>query len=96
MLFNFNLKSSKSINWSVTLGFINFTHRHVADIRADDMDKDGQGVIGLQMGSNKGASQQGMSMGSVRHVADIRADDASKEGSNFIGGQVSNLDSSIT
>ena len=33
--------------------------RHVADIRADDMDKSGQSVIGLQMGSNKGASQSG-------------------------------------
>ena len=46
--------------------------RHVADIRADDMDKSGQGVIGLQMGSNKGASQKGMSMGAVRHVSDIQ------------------------
>lgn len=33
--------------------------RHVADIRADDFDRDGQNVIGLQMGSNKGASQKG-------------------------------------
>ena len=40
--------------------------RHVADIRADDMDKAGQAVIGLQSGSNKGASQSGMSMGGVR------------------------------
>ena len=45
--------------------------RHVADIRADDMDKAGAGVIGLQMGSNKGASQSGMSMGGIRHVSDI-------------------------
>ena len=36
-----------------------FLCRHVADIRADDMDKEGQGVIGLQAGSNKGASQKG-------------------------------------
>ena len=40
--------------------------RHVADIRADDMDKAGQSVIGLQSGSNKGASQSGMSIGGVR------------------------------
>ena len=40
--------------------------RHVADIRADDMTKDGQNVIGLQAGSNKGASQSGMAIGSVR------------------------------
>lgn len=33
--------------------------RHVADIRADDFDRDGQNVIGLQAGSNKGASQKG-------------------------------------
>lgn len=26
--------------------------RHVADIRADDMDQDGQGVIGLQSGKS--------------------------------------------
>ena len=46
--------------------------RHVSDIRADDMDKDGSGVIGLQMGSNKGASQKGMAMGASRHVADMK------------------------
>lgn len=33
--------------------------RHIADIRADDMSKEGQNVIGLQAGSNKGASQSG-------------------------------------
>lgn len=33
--------------------------RHIADIRADDMVKEGQGIIGLQAGSNKGASQAG-------------------------------------
>ena len=46
--------------------------RHVADIRADDFDRAGSNIIGLQAGSNKGASQAGMSMGSVRHVSDIR------------------------
>ena len=46
--------------------------RHVSDIRADDMDKSGAGVIGLQMGSNKGASQKGMGMGASRHVADMK------------------------
>ena len=40
--------------------------RHVSDIRADDMDKAGATVIGLQMGSNKGASQAGMNIGGVR------------------------------
>ena len=59
--------------------------RHVSDIRADDFDKEGAGVIGLQAGSNKGASQAGMKMGGVRHVADIRADDMSKDAAGVIG-----------
>lgn len=33
--------------------------RHAADIRADDMSAEGQSVIGLQAGSNKGATQSG-------------------------------------
>jgi len=36
-------------------------------------------------GTNKYASQKGMSMGSVRHIADIRADDLVREGSDHIG-----------
>jgi len=56
----------------------------VADIRADDLSKDSASHIGLQMGSNKGATQSGMTMGGVRHVADIRADDLSKEGASVI------------
>lgn len=32
--------------------------------------KAGQNVIGLQMGSNKGATQAGMSMGKTRHIID--------------------------
>lgn len=32
--------------------------------------KAGQNVIGLQMGSNKGASQAGMNMGNTRHIVD--------------------------
>lgn len=58
--------------------------RHVADIRADDMNKDGHAIISLQAGSNKGASQTGMSIGSVRHVSDIRADDLNKEGQSIL------------
>ena len=42
--------------------------RHVADIRSDDMSKDGQTMIGLQAGSNRGASQSGMNIGGVRWV----------------------------
>ena len=36
--------------------------RHVSDIRADDMTKEGSSVIGLQMGTNKFASQSGLSL----------------------------------
>lgn len=32
--------------------------------------KAGQNVIGLQMGTNKGASQKGMNMGNMRHIVD--------------------------
>lgn len=58
--------------------------RHVADIRADDMDQEGQGVINLQSGTNKFASQKGMSMGAVRHVADIRADNMVQDSQGHI------------
>jgi hypothetical protein len=62
--------------------------RHVADIRTDEISKEGHGVIGLQAGTNKFASQSGMVIGGVRHVADIRADDMSKAGQGVIGLQV--------
>ncbi|MEH0879764.1 calponin repeat domain-containing protein, partial [Enterococcus faecium] len=51
----------------------------------DEQLRAGQGIIGLQAGTNKCASQAGMSFGAVRHIADIRADDASKEGQGVIG-----------
>jgi len=51
----------------------------------DDQLKAGQSIIGLQAGTNKCASQSGMSMGGVRHVADIRADDFDKSGQGVIG-----------
>ncbi|XP_029647269.1 calponin-1-like [Octopus sinensis] len=34
----------------------------------------GEGIIGLQAGTNKFATQKGMVIGGVRHVADIRCD----------------------
>ncbi len=58
--------------------------RHGADIRADDLQKAGTDIIGLQAGTNKYASQKGMSFG-VRHGADIRADDLTKMGADVIG-----------
>jgi len=50
--------------------------------------KAGQGVIGLQMGTNQCASQKGMSFGNVRHIADLPCDEASKEGQSVIGLQM--------
>jgi len=62
--------------------------RHVADIKADDLSREATAVIGLQAGTNRGATQSGMRIGGVRHVADIRADDLSKESAAHIGLQV--------
>ena len=42
-------------------------------LQTEEMSQDSAGVIGLQMGSNMGASQAGMSMGGQRHAADIDA-----------------------
>ena len=52
----------------------------------------GQNVIGLQYGTNKLASQAGMSFGATRHIADIKCDDMSKEGQGVIGLQSGNYD----
>jgi hypothetical protein len=52
---------------------------------SDEQLRAGQSIIGLQAGTNKCASQSGMSMGGVRHVADIRADDFDKAGQGDIG-----------
>jgi hypothetical protein len=52
------------------------------------MEQAGMSTVGLQMGSNKGASQSGMSMGGVRHVADIRADQMEQSGQGVVGLQM--------
>lgn len=50
--------------------------RHAADYQIDDLSKEGSAVIGLQMGSNRGASQAGMSaIGGMRHAADYQIED---------------------
>lgn len=54
----------------------------------DDQMKAGQNVIGLQMGTNKVASQAGMSFGTQRHINDIKCDDVSSGGKNVIGLQM--------
>lgn len=43
------------------------------------------------VGTNKFASQKGMSMGAVRHVADIRADDMDQEGQGLVSLQSGKL-----
>ena len=45
----------------------------------------GQNVIGLQYGTNKGASQAGMRFGGQRHINDMKIDEASREGQGVIG-----------
>jgi len=55
---------------------------------SDEQMKAGQTVIGLQMGTNKVASQSGMSFGGQRHIADIAVDESSKEGQAVIGLQM--------
>ena len=44
----------------------------------------GDAIIGLQAGSNKGATQSGMGSG-VRHIADIKVEEMSKDGASIIG-----------
>lgn len=55
---------------------------------SDEQLKAGQGIIGLQMGTNQLASQKGMSFGNTRHIADIKCDNMSKEGQGVIGLQM--------
>lgn len=63
--------------------------RHGADIRCDDMTKEGQSTITLQYGTNKYASQSGMrGMGAQRHISDIRVDKMSDEGATHLGLQM--------
>ena len=63
------------------------SQRNVRDF-SDEQLKAGQSVIGLQMGTNKVASQKGMSFGGQRHIADIQVDESSKEGQAVIGLQM--------
>jgi hypothetical protein len=60
------------------------TEKNVREF-SDEQLKAGQAIIGLQAGTNKCASQSGMSMGGVRHIADIKADDLAREGTAIIG-----------
>ncbi|OWF41392.1 Calponin-3 [Mizuhopecten yessoensis] len=62
------------------------TTKHVVHFTKDQM-RAGQGIIGLQAGTNKCASQKGMSIGAVRHIADIRADDMLQAGQGIVSRQ---------
>lgn len=63
--------------------------RHGADIRCDNMTREGQSTITLQYGTNKFATQSGMtSIGAVRHIADIRVGQMSAEGASHLGLQM--------
>ena len=42
--------------------------RHISDIRADDLDRQGQGMLTLQGGTNKFASQKGQLENSTGHI----------------------------
>ncbi|XP_069115005.1 calponin-1-like isoform X1 [Argopecten irradians] len=59
------------------------TEKHVVNFTPEQL-RAGQGIIGLQAGTNKCASQKGMSLGAVRHIADIKADDMSQEGQGIV------------
>jgi len=52
---------------------------------SEEQIQEGKKVIGLQMGTNKLASQSGMSFGATRHIADIKCDDMTQEGAGVIG-----------
>ncbi|KAF5403811.1 Transgelin [Paragonimus heterotremus] len=54
----------------------------------EDQLRSGEGIIGLQAGTNKLASQKGMSFGAQRHIADIRCDDMTPEGAAVISLQM--------
>jgi len=54
----------------------------------EDTLNQGKTVIGLQMGTNKLASQKGMSFGATRHINDLKVDEGTKEGQAIIGLQM--------
>ncbi len=61
--------------------------RHVSDVKCGaEMTQEGSGIIGLQSGTNRGASQAGMRFGGLRHAGDTNlTKDMSKEGHAVIG-----------
>jgi len=70
------------------------TERNVREF-SDEQMKAGETIIGLQAGTNRCATQAGMSIGGVRHVADIKADNLSRQGTAVIGLQASSDQSGL-
>ncbi|XP_052255118.1 calponin homolog OV9M-like [Dreissena polymorpha] len=62
--------------------------RHGADIKADDLDPQGNTLLTQQAATNRFATQKGMSFGAVRHGVDIRSDDMVPEGSAELSQQM--------
>lgn len=54
-------------NWSLLYSICRKAQENKRDFSAEQL-KAGKNVIGLQMGSNKGASQEGMSYGRPRQI----------------------------
>ena len=66
------LSLTHSLSTLLSPGMAMGATRHIADMRVDPASREGQNVLGLQTGWNKGASQKGMSFGTVRHIHDIK------------------------
>ncbi|XP_019929282.1 calponin-2 isoform X2 [Magallana gigas] len=62
------------------------TEKHIVHF-TEEQKRAGHGIIGLQAGTNKCASQKGMKIGAARHIADIKADDLDRAGQGIIGAQ---------
>ena len=79
-------KDQYQMHWPTNIRY----SQNVNDVsltRADDQRPEGNTLIGLQMGTNKFASQKGFSHG-TRHGADIRCDQMVPEANSMIGLQV--------
>ncbi|PAA48552.1 hypothetical protein BOX15_Mlig005988g2 [Macrostomum lignano] len=63
------------------------TYKNARQFTAEQL-RSSEGIISLQAGTNKCASQKGMSMGGQRHIADIRCDEMTPEGNAVIGLQM--------
>ena len=63
------------------------SHKNVREFTEEQI-IEGKKVIGLQMGTNKCASQKGMNIGATRKINDIKVDSCTREGQSVIGLQM--------